>query len=204
MKDAKFKQAPISFPQGSALHSHSHGSAIGSSKYQPDRSFADSQGRIVCVFESSSTGERKVGVAEMNLADKFFSDSATDGVLVFSLCGSSSTSPRPDTQAPYLLPHFRHLRAANRPHGLKEVFIICQKDFESCGWMAFSKDFMARAYVLNDLVLLRQIHTQSEDSAFHGAPIETRPLGIFRATSPAVCMSMRSDAAVLEDVETSD
>jgi hypothetical protein len=146
MLDAEFKQAPISFPQGWTRHSN--GGAIGPDKYHPDLSFADAQGKVVCVIESSSTNDRKAGVGELCIADKFFSDSATDGVLIFSLCGISSNSPRRDTQAAYLSPYFKYLRAANRPHGVKEVYIIAEKDFKLCDWKALSEDFIANACVL--------------------------------------------------------
>lgn len=150
MTDAEFKQRPFSFPQGWTRYSD--GGNIGPDKYRPDLSFADAQGKIVCVIESSSTNDRKVGVGEMCLADKFFSDSATNGVLIISLCGKPPKCPRPDTQASYLSPYFKYLRAADRPHGVKEVYIITVEDFEACGWRALSEDFIAKAKVLKENV----------------------------------------------------
>jgi hypothetical protein len=146
MADSDFKKRPIIFPAG--WERHSKGEVIGSDKYRPDLSFRDAEGRVICVIESSSTNDRKVGVGELFLADKFFFDSAVDGVLIFSLCGKSTSPPRPDTQYAYLLPYFTHLRSSVRTYGVKEVYIIAEAAFEACDWKALGDDFLSMAYVL--------------------------------------------------------
>jgi hypothetical protein len=146
MADADFKTVPITFPAGWV--NHSSGTAIGNDKYKPDRSFKDINGKVVCVIESSSTNDRKVGVGELCLADKFFSDSKIDGVLIFSLCGKSEHPPRPDTQADYLAPYFHHLRTSSHAHGVKEIYFIAESDFASVGWVALEVRFKEKARVL--------------------------------------------------------
>lgn len=146
MADSDFKKKTIVFPAG--WERHSKGEVIGFDKYRPDLSFRDAEGRVVCVIESSSTNDRKVGVGELFLADKFFSDSAVDGVLIFSLCGRSTSPPRPDTQYAYLLPYFTHLRSSVGAYGVKEIYIITETAFEACGWKALGDDFKSMAYVL--------------------------------------------------------
>lgn len=146
MADRIFKEREITFPAG--WKRHSNGGSIGKDKYRPDLSFADETGRVVCVVESTSTNDRKVGVGELCLADKFFSDAGIDGVLIFSLCGKSTSPPRPETQAAYIKPYFTFLRAAKRPHEVKQVFIISEDDFELCQWAALGKKFKGAAHAL--------------------------------------------------------
>jgi len=146
MADRTFKECSITFAAG--WQRHSNGGVIGNDKYRPDLSYADETGRVVCVLESTSTNDRKVGVGELCLADKFFSDANRDGILIFSLCGRSTSPPRPDTQAAYLAPYFTFLREAKRPHGVKQVYIISEDDFEACGWQALGDQFKAKALVL--------------------------------------------------------
>ena len=145
MADRTFKQRPISFAAG--WRRNSSGRAIGKDEYRPDLSYADDTGRVLCILESTSTNDRKVGVGELCLADKFFSDAGTDGILIFSLCGKSSSPPRPDTQAAYLRPYFAFLRDAKRPHGVKQVYIISERDFERCGWEALGSQCKVTAHV---------------------------------------------------------
>lgn len=146
MTDSDFKGKPITFLNG--WQPNTSGSIIGQHQYKPDRSFKDANGNIVCVIESSSTNDRKVGVGELCLADKFFSDNQIDGILIFSLCGNSEYPPRHDTQAKYLEPYFKHLNSLGRTHGVKKVYFISEKDFESLNWVALDNDFLAKAVVL--------------------------------------------------------
>jgi hypothetical protein len=146
MADCTFKESSITFAEG--WQRHTNGGGIGKDKYRPDLSFVDEAGRVVCVLESTSTNDRKVGVGELCLADKFFSDTETDGILIFSLCGKSSSHPRPDTQVAYLKPYFAFLREAKRPHGVKQIYIISEEDFEQCGWEALGVKFKVKAHVL--------------------------------------------------------
>lgn len=146
MADRIFKERPIHFAAG--WRRHSNGGAIGKDKYRPDLSYVDETGRVICILESTSTNDRKVGVGELCLADKFFSDANVDGILIFSLCGKSSSPPRPDTQSTYLKPYFTFLRQAKRAHGVKQVFIISEEDFEECGWEALGEGFKAKAQML--------------------------------------------------------
>lgn len=147
MADTDFKNKSITFPAGWARNSN--GCAIGTNGYRPDQSFENEKGKVVCVIESSSTGDRKVGIGELCLADLFFTDNKTDGILIFSLCGKSATSPRPDTQKQYLEPCFRHLNAKGRPHGVREVYLISEADFESLNWVALDDNFKSKAFVLS-------------------------------------------------------
>jgi hypothetical protein len=146
MADSDFKNKPITFPTNWVCNSK--GGQIGIDKYKPDRSFKNEENEVVCVIESSSTNDRKVGVGELCLADKFFTDSKIDGVLIFSLCGSSTSPPRPDTQKSYLEPYFRHLKTHGGPHGVREVYLISENDFESLNWVALDENFKKKAHVL--------------------------------------------------------
>jgi hypothetical protein len=163
MADSDFKQKPIAFPNGWIRHSN--GGVIGLDKYRPDLSFQDAEGRVVCVIESSSTNDRKVGVGELFLADKFFSDTAVDGVLIFSLCGKSTSPPRPDTQHAYLLPYFTHLRSFAGEYGVKEIYIISEAAFESCDWTALSDDFKSMAYALKVQAVISDPVVQAKQNA---------------------------------------
>lgn len=146
MADTEFKNKTITFPEGWVCHTN--GGAIGANKYKPDLSFTNKDGIIVCVVESSSTNDRKVGVGELCLADKFFFDNKTDGILIFSLCGKSQYPPRPETQALYLEPYFRHLKRANVLYGVKEIYFISEADFESLKWIALDENFKAKSHVV--------------------------------------------------------
>jgi len=148
MADTDFKNQKITFETNWV--NHSSGGVIGNDQYKPDRSFKNESGKVVCVIESSSTNDRKVGVGELCLADKFFSDNNIDGILIFSLCGKSDSPPRPDTQAKYLEPYFRHLRACGHPHGVKEIYLIAEDDFASINWMALNSRFKEKAHALRD------------------------------------------------------
>lgn len=141
MADADFKKHPISFPTLGWI-SHSMGSAIGQDKYRPDRSFGDTDGNVRCVIESSSTNDRKVGVGELCLADKFFSDSKWRGVLIFSLCGKALTRPKPETHLNYLRPYFLHLRGSEREFGVREIFVLDEADFAKLEWKALTPEFL--------------------------------------------------------------
>jgi hypothetical protein len=146
MADTEFKSRSITFPEG--WKRHSNGGVIDGAKYRPDLSFVDQEGNVVCVIESSSTNDRKVGVGELCLADKFFSDNKIDGVLIFSLCGKSQYPPRPDTQASYLKPYFRHLKRGSMPNGVRVVYFIDENEFADLGWAALSEAFEEKAHVL--------------------------------------------------------
>lgn len=146
MADTEFKSRHITFPEG--WKRHSNGGVIDGAKYRPDMSFADEEGQIVCVVESSSTNDRKVGVGELCLADKFFSDNKMDGVLIFSLCGKSQYPPRPDTQARYLEPYFQHLKRGSTCSGVRVVYFIAEDEFAALGWEALTERFKAKAHVL--------------------------------------------------------
>ena len=147
MADSEFKKHPISFPEKDWL-SHSVGNAIGPDKYKPDRSFADDNGKVNCIIESSSTNDRKVGVGELCLADKYFSDNKVNGVLIFSLCGTCATRPKPETQLKYLRPYFLHLRSSGREFGVKTVYILDESSFAELGWKALTPEFERKALKL--------------------------------------------------------
>lgn len=146
MADTEFKSRPITFPEGWVRYSD--GGAIDGAKYRPDLSFADQDGKVICVIESSSTNDRKVGVGELCLADKFFADNKTDGVLIFSLCGKSEYPPRPDTQASYLKPYFQHLKRGSTPNGVRVMYFIDEKEFGDLGWVALNQAFKEKAHAL--------------------------------------------------------
>lgn len=147
MADTEFKNKPITFP--TKWTNNSNGSSIGNDNYRPDRSFKNEKNEVVCVIESSSTNDRKVGVGELCLADKFFSDNKIDGILIYSLCGRSASPPRPDTQKKYLEPSFRHLKAEKRPYGVKEIYFISEEDFEALKWVALDENFKKKAHILS-------------------------------------------------------
>jgi hypothetical protein len=148
MADSEFKKHAISFP-GKGWTAHSAGEAIGPDQYKPDRSFANQDGKVICVIESSSTNDRKAGVGELCLADKFFCDSEVQGVLIFSLCGKALTRPTPKTQVNYLRPYFSHLQRSNSEFGVKEVYILEEKDFKELQWQALTPDFAKVALKLD-------------------------------------------------------
>jgi hypothetical protein len=147
MADSEFKKHPISFPEKGWL-AHSNGAGLGPDKYKPDRSFINQEGKVICVIESTSTNDRKVGVGELCLADKFFFNSKVQGVLIFSLCGKGSTRPTPKTQASYLQPYFSHLRSTDRGFGVKDVYILEEADFASLQWQALTPKFASLALKL--------------------------------------------------------
>lgn len=147
MADSEFKKHPISFPQ-EGWSAHSNGGALGPDKYKPDRSFTNKEGNVICVIESTSTNDRKVGVGELCQADKFFFDSKVHGVLIFSLCGKASARPTHKTQAKYLQPYFSHLRSSNREFGVKDVYVLEEEDFASLQWQALTPEFAKLALKL--------------------------------------------------------
>ena len=146
MADSEFKNRDITFPQGWVRHSN--GGVIDSVKYKPDLSFKDEEGNVVCVIESTSTNDRKVGVGELCLADKYFTDNKSEGILIFSLCGKSQYPPRPDTQSQYLEPYFQHLKHINSQFGVREAYFIFETDFEILNWVALNEKFKEKSHVL--------------------------------------------------------
>lgn len=146
MADSIFKNLIISFPAG--WTAKTSGKIIGAHQYRPDRSFADETGTIVCVLESSSTNDRKVGVGELCLANKFFADTKVRGCLIFSLCSKSKSPPTPMSQASYIKPYFEHLCRASADFGVKELYFINECDFELVGWIALCEEFLSKAVAL--------------------------------------------------------
>jgi len=97
MADKEFKNNLITFPL--EWKRHSNGGIIDSAKYRPDLSFNNENGKVVCVIESTSTNDRKVGDGELCLADKYFSDEGIEVILIFSLCGRSQYPPNMDNKS---------------------------------------------------------------------------------------------------------
>lgn len=149
MPDRVFKETEIKFPKGVDLAVHTTGTIIGNNKYKPDKSFSNSNNEIVLVIESTSTGDRKVSVGELLQAEMYFSDNKISGTLIFSLCGKSTTSPKPDTQLEYLRPYFNFLKKFNPESGVTKIFIIDENQFESVGWEALGSNFIATAKCLS-------------------------------------------------------
>jgi hypothetical protein len=149
MSDREFKATEIKFPQGIDLTLHTNGTIIGNDKYKPDKSFVNSNNEIVLVIESTSTGDRKVGVGELLQAEMYFAGNNISGTLIFSLCGKSSTSPKPDSQLDYLRPYFNFLKKLNPESGVTKIYIIDEIQFESVGWEALGNNFIATAKCLS-------------------------------------------------------
>ena len=143
MADTEFKNKNITFPENWVRNSN--GGVIGQDMYKPDMSFSDSSGKVRCIIESTSTGDRKVGVGELCLADKFFSDNETEGVLIFSMCGISKSSPTPNTQSEYLKPYFKHLKRTGILYGVRDIYFIFERDFELLNWVALNDEFKEKA-----------------------------------------------------------
>ena len=160
MADSDIKKKKISFPE--SWLPHTSGCIIGQHQYKPDRSFKDSNGNVVCVIESSSTNDRKVGVGELCLADQYFSEIQCTGILIFSLYGKSKYPPKPDTQAKYIEPYFKYLKSLRlTTYGVKEVYFISEEDFESLGWHLM-KSFAPRLWflrlILHESCFIATIH----------------------------------------------
>jgi len=137
--DSTFKNSPFKLPSGWKVHST--GGVIGNHKYKPDISIKDSNEKFTYIIESTSTNDRKVGLGELLLAEKFFIDEKQKGVLVFSLCGRSSSPPRPETQIEYVRPYFDFLKQNNKGAGVVEVNFIYEVDFKNAEWDLFSNDY---------------------------------------------------------------
>lgn len=147
MADRDFKKQTITFPAN--WKCNSKGSIIGEDQYKPDQSFKNEKGDVICVIESSSTNDRKVGVGELCLADKFFTDKKVNGILIFSLCGKSASPPRPISQKEYIEPYFHHLKSEKRPYGVSEIYFINQVDFEALNWVALDESFKQKSLLLS-------------------------------------------------------
>lgn len=146
MADSHFKRHKITFPFG--WKTHTSGTTVGNYKYKPDRSFIDDSGSVVCVAESSSTNDRKTGLGELCLADKFFYDNNRCGVLIFSLCGNSAYPPKPLSQANYIEPYFRHLKLCSGTKGVSEMYFIDEAIFEQLRWYALDEKFLSAAVAI--------------------------------------------------------
>lgn len=114
-------------------------------------SFADPNGRIICVIESSSTNDRKTGLGELLLAEKLFADQQVDGILIFSLCGRSTSPPTPSTQRKYIEPYFSFLRSVRNRGGVASAFFIEEHAFALGGWAALDSGFLKNAQGLGAL-----------------------------------------------------
>lgn len=146
MADSDFKNNKYVLLDGWVVNST--GEVIGEDKYRPDISIRNNDGDVTCVMESTSTNDRKVGLGEMLLAEKFFIDNKNTGVLVFSLCGKSTSPPRPDTQYEYIKPYFELLKSQNKECGIKEIYFIYEEEFEQVNWNLLSEDFNEKALKL--------------------------------------------------------
>lgn len=145
-KDSIFKNLLFSIPENWNINSN--GSIVGKEQYKPDISIKNSDGKIVCILESTSTGDRKVGLGEMLQADKLFYDEEINGILIFSLSGVSSSSPTLITQSKYINPYFKYLKNINKKYGLKKIYFISESDFKSINWCLLSEDFKLKSIVL--------------------------------------------------------
>lgn len=139
MADLTFKNSPFKLQEGWKVHST--GESIGNFKYRPDISIKNSNGKFAYILESSSTNDRKVGLGELLLAEKLFIDEESKGTLVFSLCGVSTNSPRPDTQIEYIRPYFNFLKESNKDIGVVEIHFINEKEFKDAEWDVLSSKF---------------------------------------------------------------
>ena len=138
MTDSEFKRVDFVAPNG--WKKDSTGTEVLGTKYKPDVSFKK-DGKLVCVLESTNTGDRKANIGEMLQAEKAFVEEKTKGYLIFSLSGCSKTSSTPQTLKEYLEPYFRFLRKNNLEYGIQEVFLIQQSDFEEINWEILSERF---------------------------------------------------------------
>ncbi|MET4163490.1 hypothetical protein ABIE61_003354 [Marinobacterium sp. MBR-111] len=145
MSDKSFKNTKLLFPDGLEFVEKSNGSIIGFDKYKPDKSYADQSGQITLVIESTSTGDRKVGIGELLQAEKYFCDHNVSGTLIFSLSGSSNNSPRPNTQKQYLQPYFDFLKQQNSNIGVYEIYLILESDLRALDWYVMNDAFREKA-----------------------------------------------------------
>ncbi len=149
VKDTDFKNINIQFSsEGSTWEHKSKGEAIGDYGYRPDRSFTDKDGKVVCIIESSSTGDRKCNLGELCQAHLFFLEEKVEGVLILSLCGKGKTASTPETLKEYLKPYFERLTKNSNNKGLKTLYLICESDFKNSQWNVFSSDFEEKAQKL--------------------------------------------------------
>ncbi|EKO3590807.1 hypothetical protein M3898_003461 [Vibrio metschnikovii] len=147
MADTKFKNSNFSFPDG--WKRASNGEIVGEDKYRPDISVKDNDGNYILVMESTSSGDRKVGVGELLQADKFFRDEKVRGILIFSLCGQSATSPTKETQKNYIEPYFKYLAECNSECGVKSVYFIQEQDFKAINWSVLNEEFNSNCLEIN-------------------------------------------------------
>lgn len=126
MSDTSFKNIKLNL--GHDFEKNTKGSIIGADQYKPDISIINSKEKVVCVIESSSTGDRKVHIGEMFQSHKFYCDEEIKGELIISLAGNNKNSPRPDTSYKYLKPYFDFIKKESK-FGLKRVYLIEQDDF---------------------------------------------------------------------------
>ncbi|EOG7724152.1 hypothetical protein ACLIN9_004586, partial [Vibrio parahaemolyticus] len=147
MADTKFKNSKFSFPDG--WKRASNGGVVGKDKYRPDISVKDNDGNYILVMESTSAGDRKVGVGELLQADKFFRDEKVRGILIFSLCGQSATSPRKETQKDYIEPYFNYLAQCDSECGVKSVYFIQEQDFKAINWSVLNEEFKSKCLEIN-------------------------------------------------------
>lgn len=147
MADTEFKNVKFTFPHGWVQETN--GGIVGEDQYKPDISVKDKDGKYIMVIESTSTGDRKVGIGELLQADKFFNDEKVRGILIFSFCGKSKKSPRKETQKAYVEPYFKYLKECNSEYGVKTVYFIQEQDFKTINWSVLSKEFKSKCLEIN-------------------------------------------------------
>ena len=145
MSDSEFKKLVFSTP--SSWKRHSSGKEILNTKYKPDVSFKK-VGKLICILESTSTGDRKVNIGEMLQAEKAFIEENTCGYLVFSLCGSTNTSSTPKSLKKYLEPYFHFLKEKSYQYGIKEIYFINESELKEIGCEILSTCFKDKSEVL--------------------------------------------------------
>ncbi len=146
MPDSSFRNTTFILPEGWKIYSS--GGVVGNHKFKPDISIKDSNDKFSCIIESTSTNDRKVGLGEMLLAEKLFTDEGVRGKLVFSLCGNSTSPPRPETQIEYIRPYFEFLKKSNNKTGVCEIHFIYESDFNCVNWALFSDEFNSKSLKL--------------------------------------------------------
>lgn len=132
MRDSDFKQLKFIMPDRWQVNSR--GCVIDDNRYAPDVSIKNENNEVLCVIESSSTNDRKVGLGELLLAHKYFIDKRIKGIIIYSLCGLSDISPTPDTQYRYIQPYFEYFKSLSNEFGVKKVFIIKEQKFNDLNW----------------------------------------------------------------------